>query len=155
ADMGGQHRADQHFADQSHRGRDRPHGQQHLAELPLPRVPGRGAAAQSRMAGSAIRMLTSRQAVGRARERGVVLMVALIVLVAMTLAGIALMRSVDTTTLIAGNLAFQQSATNGGDIGTETAIAWLEANNSGTTLYSSYDAQGYQAKRQDPAGDVT
>ena len=44
-------------------------------------------------------MLTSRQISQRrgagARQRGVVLMVALIVLVAMTLAGIALMRSVN------------------------------------------------------------
>jgi Tfp pilus assembly protein PilX len=87
----------------------------------------------------------------RNRQQGVVLMVALIVLVAMTLAGIALMRSVDTTTLIAGNLAFQQSATNSGDIGTETAVNWLVANNSGTTLHASITAQGYVARREDPA----
>ncbi len=86
----------------------------------------------------------------RNRQQGVVLMVALIVLVAMTLAGIALMRSVDTTTMIAGNLAFQQSATNSGDIGTETAAAWLVANNTGTTLHASIMAQGYVAKREDP-----
>lgn len=86
-----------------------------------------------------------------ARQRGVVLMVALIVLVAMTLAGIALMRSVDTTTIIAGNLAFQQSATNSGDYGTEAAIAWLETNNSGVFLHSNVYAQGYSAARQDPA----
>jgi Tfp pilus assembly protein PilX len=42
------------------------------------------------------------------RIRGAVLFIALIVLVAMTLAGIAIMRSVDTATLIAGNLAFKQ-----------------------------------------------
>jgi type IV pilus assembly protein PilX len=39
------------------------------------------------------------------RERGAILFIALIVLVAMSLAGIALMRSVDTNVLIAGNLA--------------------------------------------------
>jgi len=63
-----------------------------------------------------------------ARQRGVVLIIALIVLVAMTLAGIALVRSVDTSNIIAGNMAFQQSATHLGDVGAETAIAWLRAN---------------------------
>lgn len=84
------------------------------------------------------------------KQRGVVLMITLIVLVAMTLAGIALMRSVDTTNMIAGNLAFQQAATNSGDAGTEAAIAWLEANNSGTTLHAHSIANGYSAQRQDP-----
>lgn len=85
------------------------------------------------------------------QQRGVVLMVALIVLVALTLAGIALMRSVDTTTIIAGNLAFQQAATNSGDTGIETAVSWLETNNSGSTLHGHIYAQGYAASRQDPA----
>lgn len=64
----------------------------------------------------------------RARQRGVVLVIALIVLVAMMLAGIALVRSVDTTNVIAGNLAFQQAATHSGDSGIEAAIACLAAN---------------------------
>ena len=42
-------------------------------------------------------------------QQGVILFIALIVLVAMSLAGIALMRSVDTNVLIAGNLAFRQA----------------------------------------------
>jgi Tfp pilus assembly protein PilX len=83
-------------------------------------------------------------------QRGISLMMSMIVLVALSLAGIALMRSVDTSTVIAGNLAFQQSATMSGDVGTETAIAWLESNNSGTTLQQSIFAQGYAASRQDP-----
>ncbi len=87
---------------------------------------------------------------GRARQRGVVLMIALIVLVAMTLAGIALMRSVGTTSLIAGNLAFQQSATSSGDTGTEAAIAWLTTNNTSGYLWNNIPAQGYMAQRQDP-----
>jgi Tfp pilus assembly protein PilX len=86
-----------------------------------------------------------------ARQRGVVLMIALIVLVAMTLAGIALMRSVNTTALISGNLAFQQAATSSGDTGTEAAIVWLKANNNSGYLWNSYPAQGYVAARQDPA----
>ncbi len=67
----------------------------------------------------------------RTGQRGVVLFIALIVLVAMTLAAIALMRSVDTTNIIAGNLAFQQAATHSGDTAVESAIGWLEdCNNS-------------------------
>lgn len=67
---------------------------------------------------------------GRARimkQRGVVLFFTLIALLAMSLAAVALIRSVDTGTLIAGNLAFKQSATSSGDAGIETAIAWLAA----------------------------
>lgn len=85
------------------------------------------------------------------KQKGVVLVIALIVLVAMTMAGIALVRSVDTTNIIAGNLAFQQSATLSGDIGTETAIRWLETNNSGTALHNSITNNGYAALRQDPS----
>jgi Tfp pilus assembly protein PilX len=62
----------------------------------------------------------------RTSQRGVVLVIALIVLVIMTLAGIALMRSVDTSNIIAGNLAFQQSATHTADRAVEQAVAWLE-----------------------------
>jgi type IV pilus assembly protein PilX len=58
----------------------------------------------------------------------VVLFVSLIILVAMTLAGIALMRSVDTNVLIAGNLAFRQANTMYADTGVEAARAWLAAN---------------------------
>lgn len=62
---------------------------------------------------------------GQHAQRGVVLIVTLIMLVAMTLAAIALMRSVDTTTVVAGNLAFQQAAYHAADAGTEQAIAYL------------------------------
>lgn len=59
------------------------------------------------------------------RQRGVVLFFTLIALVVMSLAAVALIRSVDTSTMIAGNLAFKQSATSSGDTGIEAAVAWL------------------------------
>lgn len=90
-----------------------------------------------------------RSASGR-KQQGVVLFITLIILVAMTLAGMAMVRSVFTTNLIAGNLALQQAATNAGDAGTESAIAWLEANSTGTNLHNSIYASGYAALRQDP-----
>jgi hypothetical protein len=72
----------------------------------------------------------------RRAQSGVILFIALIVLVAMTLAGIALMRSVDTNVLVAGNLAFRQGTTLAGDWGVEEARTWLNTNG-GTTLYTS------------------
>ena len=55
-------------------------------------------------------------------QNGVVLVLALVILVVMTIAGIALVRSVDTGTMVAGNLAFQQAATQAGNAGVEDAI---------------------------------
>ena len=88
-------------------------------------------------------------------QRGVILFIALIVLVAMSLAGIALMRSVDTNVLIAGNLAFRQGATMAGDWGIEAARAWLDTNKAGTTLESDQpgvtSGGGYWANWQSAA----
>jgi Tfp pilus assembly protein PilX len=61
-------------------------------------------------------------------QRGVVLLIALVALVAMTLGAIALIRSTDTASQIAANLAYRQTGVQGGDIGTQAAIDWLKAN---------------------------
>jgi Tfp pilus assembly protein PilX len=82
------------------------------------------------------------------KERGVILFIALIVLVAMSLAGIALMRSVDTNVLIAGNVAFRQGATMAGDWGIEDARTWLEANKGGTILHNDQPVSYYWANWQ-------
>lgn len=50
------------------------------------------------------------------KQRGVILLISLIVLVAMTLAGIALVRSVDTGTLTVGALLYRQSTVQTADI---------------------------------------
>jgi len=63
-----------------------------------------------------------------ARERGTILIIALIVLVAMTLAGIATMRSVDTATIMAGNIGLRQAGSNAADQGIQLGTAWLAAN---------------------------
>jgi Tfp pilus assembly protein PilX len=84
-------------------------------------------------------------------QSGIVLIVALIVLVAMTIGGIAMIRSVDLTNLIAGNLAFKQAATHSGDTGVEAAFAFLEANRAGTFLHTDVADQGYSANGNDPA----
>jgi type IV pilus assembly protein PilX len=72
------------------------------------------------------RCMTRRSgAPSRQGQQGITLIIALLVLVAMTLAGLALVRSVDTATLAAGNLAFRQSAVASADDGMETAIGDL------------------------------
>lgn len=89
-------------------------------------------------------------------QEGLALFVALIVLVAMSIAGVALIRSVDTGTLIARNLAFQQSATLSGDQGIETARTWLLNNSS--SLTGDRPGNGYYATSQDMldlTGNVT
>ena len=60
-------------------------------------------------------------AIGPRRERGVVLFIVLIVLVAMMLASAGLMRAVDTSTVIAGNFAFKQATVQAVDAGIEAA----------------------------------
>jgi type IV pilus assembly protein PilX len=79
----------------------------------------------------------------RQTQRGVVLFISLIVLVAMGLAGIALLRSGDTTVMVSGNIALKQSAILGADQGTQAAVTWLEANIGGTTLQSNNTGAGY------------
>lgn len=82
------------------------------------------------------------------RQKGIVLFIALIVLVAMTLAGIGMVRSVETGNMVAGNLAFKQGATLAGDAGTEAAIAWLEPLNGSATPYNDQPLYGYYATSQ-------
>jgi len=84
----------------------------------------------------------------RSRARGAVLFIALIVLVAMTLAGIAIMRSVDTATLIAGNLAFKQGTVQSADNGIEQGYQWLLANRPALSLDNA--AQGYNSGYSTP-----
>lgn len=84
-------------------------------------------------------------------QSGVVLIVALIVLIAMTIAGIAMIRSSDLTNIIAGNLAFKQAATHSGDTGVEAAFAFLDANKAGTFLHTDIANQGYSANGNDPS----
>lgn len=71
----------------------------------------------------------------RRKQGGVSLVIALIALLAMTLAGFALIRAVDTANVISGNLAFRQATLHVTDVGVETALATL-----GTIVTTSPDA---------------
>jgi type IV pilus assembly protein PilX len=98
-------------------------------------------------------------------QRGVVLFFALIALVVMSLAAVALIRSVDTNTMIAGNLAFKQSAIASGDRGVEAAISALSAMQAGDTLNPLADvtdifnqdnaANGYYSNADDTTLNLT
>lgn len=69
--------------------------------------------------------LPTRSSRVRKGQRGSSLFLALIALVALMIAGLALMRSVDTTNLIAGNFAFKQASLHAADVGIENAFAEL------------------------------
>jgi len=66
-------------------------------------------------------LTTQQSGIPRRKQTGATLIITLVILVAMTLATIALMRSVDTSNIIAGNLAFQQAAAHAADAGAEEA----------------------------------
>jgi type IV pilus assembly protein PilX len=61
----------------------------------------------------------------RQKQGGVILFIALIALVALTMAGIGFMRSVDAGKLLAGNLAFSRASVAISDAGMEDARALL------------------------------
>jgi Tfp pilus assembly protein PilX len=61
------------------------------------------------------------------RQKGAALFIALVALLAMTFAGLALLRSMDTAGLIAGNFSFRQAALSVADIGLEGTLGALES----------------------------
>ncbi len=60
------------------------------------------------------------------RSRGSVLAVVLVVLVAMMLGGVSLLRSVDTSALLSGNLAFKRDSVNRTSIGLNEAFKVMQ-----------------------------
>jgi Tfp pilus assembly protein PilX len=80
------------------------------------------------------------------QQSGFVLITSLIILLAMTLLGIALVRSIDTATLVSNNLGFRQSALASADRGTEAAATWINANKAALTADSPN--AGYYATEQ-------
>ncbi len=88
----------------------------------------------------------------RRSERGISLFFALIALVALALASVALVRSVDTGALVIGNLGFKQDATATADQVANQAMEWLSVEstaNGGTSLYDDIVGDGYYATSLD------
>jgi Tfp pilus assembly protein PilX len=94
--------------------------------------------------------MSTRLDIGRRNQSGVVLFIALIVLVAMTLAGIAIMRSVDTGVAISGNVAFKQSTLSAADRGIDDAFQFLTNNVTSGLLDANYGANAYYAEVDEP-----
>jgi len=89
------------------------------------------------------------------QQRGVVLFIALIVMVAMSLAAIALIRSVDTTSQVIGNLAFRQASILPANQAIEDAAVGLFADTGGPRILDvrlDTPAQNYY-RAHDPAWD--
>ena len=70
-------------------------------------------------------MLKNSNPVVRVKQCGIALIMAMIALVAMSLAAMALIRSVDTSNVIAGNVAFRQASSQAIDVGLEAAFTYL------------------------------
>jgi len=64
----------------------------------------------------------------RNKQQGVALVIALIALMAISLAGVALMRSVDSSNVVSGNIAFNEAAIQMADIGAEQAYTEIMGN---------------------------
>jgi len=86
--------------------------------------------------------------IGAGPQRGVVLIVALIALVLLMIGGVALVRSMDISQLLAGNLAFKRDLVNRGEVGIGQAIGLLntgalstEAVRQAGSAASNYSAQ--------------
>lgn len=79
------------------------------------------------------------------RTRGVSLLFALLALVTLSLAAVALVRSVDTSALVMGNLGFKRDATAVADQATQQAITALTALADRTIDSSENAAKGYYA----------
>lgn len=77
-------------------------------------------------------------------QQGLVLFVALIALVVMSLASVALIRSVDTSSQVTGNLAFKQSASITSSFGLE-ALADTVGSQVKTYAFTSDPSSGYYA----------
>jgi Tfp pilus assembly protein PilX len=88
-------------------------------------------------------------------QRGLSMLIALIALLILSLTAVALVRSIDTGTLIIGNFAFKQDATEASSIGAERAITWL---GNQASLDNDDTANGYYASSLDnfdPTGSIT
>lgn len=84
-------------------------------------------------------------------QRGTALLFALLTLVALLLATLGLVRSVDTSTALLGNIGFKQDATAAADQATRQAIQWLSDNRS--ALNTDLPANGYYASTKEFAAD--
>ena len=81
------------------------------------------------------------------KQKGFIFVLSLVLLIAMTLIGIAIVRSSDASNLIASAIGFKHSTLNASDASIENAINWLTANPS--LLTADCPNAGYYASEQE------
>lgn len=86
-------------------------------------------------------------------QRGTVLMIVLVAMLAMMVSVIALSRSMDTNQLVAGNLAFRNASVHSSDVGVLNAVQWLQTTVGTPTLNNSLPDRGYYASVIEPNWD--
>lgn len=104
--------------------------------------------------------MKSHKQAARGTQQGASLIFALMVLVMLSLAAVGLVRSVNTGTLIAGNLSFKRDATVGATAAAEQAITWLQTQAAAGSNALDFDipASAYFAAAKDgmdPTGNIT
>lgn len=101
-------------------------------------------------------MMNTSYTIARA-QRGAILLISLIVLVAMTMAGLALVKSVNEGNAVAGNLAFRMGVSAGAERAFAAANTWLlsQAVANVTALDSDIPASGYYSTMQSTITDYT
>lgn len=104
-------------------------------------------------------MRTKRRSVlHRGRQSGASFIFTLMAMVVLAFAALALTRSIDTGTMIMGNLSFRQDTVQSSSVAAERAITWLQQQVTGTALDNDQAASGYYAStpaRLDPTGHKT
>ena len=87
------------------------------------------------------------------RQRGHMAAVVMVVLVAMMVSGVALVRSMSTNQVVAGNLAFRAATVHSSDQGVQQAATWLATVINSPVLNNSAPARGYYALDGNPNWD--
>lgn len=93
----------------------------------------------------------------RCAQTGIVLIFALFALMVLALAGVSVVRSIDTGVQVVGNVGFKQEATASSDIIANEAVAWLAARVTGPALDADDPDNGYYASSLDaldPTGNA-
>ena len=85
-------------------------------------------------------------------QHGIALFAALIALVVMTLSTISLVRAVDTSNLILGNMSFKNDTINASDVVIEQARSWIGTQSQATLNNNGTSGSGYYASADSSTG---
>jgi len=99
--------------------------------------------------------MKSNRSASQTAQRGYMLLMVLVALVAMMISGVAMLHSMDTGQLVAGNLAARNATVNSADAGVQTAVAWLQANSALGALNTDAPTNGYYSYGTDQAWTST